>query len=256
MAKIFCFSSTGNSLYVAKRISERIGGEAVSMSHGAVSCADDVIGIVFPVYFWGLPKTADEFISKLEITSENPYIFIVATCGGSAQGVQGRVKKMFEKKRFVPQYYKNLLCVGNYIIKFDIDNSPEKQAAIEDGIEEIAADILARRTNSAERATMLSKIVYRLYPAHNKKCDSAFTVSDACTACGICGQICPNGNIRIKDKTVEYLHRCELCLACIHACPAKAIEYADKTQLHKRYINPNIKLGELVEFCGKGEYIV
>ena len=58
MATIYCFSSIGNSLYAAKKISERIGAGLVSMTKSFGRCNDDTIGFVFPVYFWGLPMKA------------------------------------------------------------------------------------------------------------------------------------------------------------------------------------------------------
>lgn|GEM_PF-5474137 len=51
MSTIFCFSSTGNSLYVAKSIAEKINADVLSMSKPVTSCSDDVIGFVFPIYF-------------------------------------------------------------------------------------------------------------------------------------------------------------------------------------------------------------
>ncbi|MDP9071767.1 MAG: 4Fe-4S binding protein [Actinomycetota bacterium] len=52
------------------------------------------------------------------------------------------------------------------------------------------------------------------------------SVSDACTACGLCLATCPHaallpapGRPRVVDR------RCTGCLACIEVCPRDAVEY-------------------------------
>lgn len=83
VAVIYCFSGTGNSLYAANKISAEINAEVVNMK-SVGECDADVIGIVFPVYFWGLPKTVERFLGDIRITNKNAYIFAVITYGGLA----------------------------------------------------------------------------------------------------------------------------------------------------------------------------
>lgn len=53
------------------------------------------------------------------------------------------------------------------------------------------------------------------------------------------------GNIKIKDHKVEFLHKCEQCMACIQYCPNKALNYKNVTQKRKRYHHPEITAKEL-----------
>jgi len=46
----------------------------------------------------------------------------------------------------------------------------------------------------------------------------------------------------------QFQHQCEHCLACLHNCPARAIDWKDKTQGKARYRNANVSLDELIEF--------
>ncbi len=81
---IYCFSGTGNSLYVAKQIARATGAavEIIRKSlfrkelHRAYNC----LGIVFPVYHQGLPVMVDEFVKRLGDVDVN-YLYGVSTYG-------------------------------------------------------------------------------------------------------------------------------------------------------------------------------
>lgn len=81
---IFCFSATGNSLYVAKRIAEKTDSKIVMISkeHLGSSFAGDYdkVGIVFPVYHQGLPVMVQEFLSKFEHI-QGKYMYGISTYG-------------------------------------------------------------------------------------------------------------------------------------------------------------------------------
>lgn len=50
-------------------------------------------------------------------------------------------------------------------------------------------------------------------------------VTEDCVGCGICQQVCPSGSIRGENgRAVHTPGRCQTCLACIHACPHRAIQ--------------------------------
>ena len=77
--KVLYFSSTGNCLYVAKRL----GGERYSIprliKENRYDLEDDVIGIVFPVYGLCIPPYVEEYLLKASFSCE--YLFAIATYG-------------------------------------------------------------------------------------------------------------------------------------------------------------------------------
>lgn len=250
MATIFCFSTTGNSLYIANTIAKSLESSVVSMSTPPACCDDDIIGFVFPVYFWGLPNTVASYIEKLKITNKNAYVFTIVCYGGKVSGVQGIVKQLLQQKGVALQYGKNIKSVENYLPRYNVNNTPELHQDVDDNINIICSDIKAKKKTKLERYTFLNKIVYSLYPGKDGSKDVHFSITENCTQCGICGNICPSKNIQLQQGKPIFLHQCEHCMACVHACPTHSINWKDTTQTKEQYRNPHIGAKELIAFCG------
>lgn len=252
MATIFCFSSTGNSLYTAKRISEKISGKVVPMHAAPWKCEEEVIGFVFPVYFWGLPRMVEHFVEELQIANKNAYIFAVATGGGNVFGVLGEVKKIIEKKGAKLQYGRNLCMVSNYIPEFQVRDNAKKQQKADEKTKRITEEIIHRKTRKILPPTVVNRVVQRFFPDEHS--DRFFTVSPSCNGCRICQKVCPAKNIAMRDEKPGFLHKCEHCLACLHHCPVQAIDWKAKTQGRARYRHAGVALSELIaSSSGAGE---
>lgn len=66
---IFYFTGIGNSLYVAQKLQASLGGELINITEAFNSkqfnyklSDGEKLGIIFPVYFNGLPTIEEEFI--------------------------------------------------------------------------------------------------------------------------------------------------------------------------------------------------
>lgn len=85
---IYYFSGTGNSLYVAKVIADKLNGTLISIpsvinSHELAINTDKLV-IVFPSYMAqldGVPPIVQRFVKKLE-NIESKQIITICTCGG------------------------------------------------------------------------------------------------------------------------------------------------------------------------------
>ena len=244
MATLFCFTSTGNSLYAAERIADKIGGKVAPMSRDAVTCADDVIGLVFPVYFWGLPRMVERFIADMRIANAGAYVFAVATYGGIVHGATGRVKKLLKPKGVAFRYGVNLKMAENYIPRYRINDSKAFQQKIDENIIKIADAVTRRQSNRIQPFTILNQLIHKFYP--DQSSDRHFSVASTCTGCATCQKVCPAKNITIKSGRPDFLHHCEHCLACLHHCPAQAIDWKQKTQGKARYRNSGVALNDLI----------
>ena len=246
MAAIFCFTSTGNSLYTARMLAERIGGTVTPMNHGAIRSEDDVIGFVFPVYFWGLPRMVERFVTEMEITNKDAYVFAVATCGGPVFGVLGRLKALLKPKGIHLRYGVRLISVTNYLPEYEAKDSDALRQKIDESISMIAGAVNKRECNRIQVFSILNKIIYKTFP--NERSDQYFTVASTCTGCETCQKVCPAKNIIMTEGKPGFQHRCEHCLACLHSCSAHAIDWKQKTQGKDRYRNAAISLPDLISF--------
>lgn len=249
MAVIYCFSSTGNSLYVAKKMAAQMKAEVVSMTTTVTVCEDTVVGFLFPTYFWGLPKTVQEFIEKLTFRERAPYIFAITTCGGLAFGVAHMVNKLLAVKGLSLCYFGKIRAVENYIPSpfLFVNNKPSVHRKVDQKTDRAVCDITRKVKRVRDFYTPVNLLVQKAYPANRKKkVDQTFCVEN-CNGCGTCEQICPRGNIRLVDGKPEFCGNCELCLACFHACPNASINWKS-TKGRERYLNPNITKGELIRF--------
>ena len=246
MATIFCFTSTGNSLYTAKKLAEKIGGKVLPMHCGTMQCDDDVIGFVFPNYFWGIPRMVERFISGMQMTNKAAYVFAILTCGGPGFGELGSVKALLRTKGIRLQYGTRLISVTNYLPEYALKDSLAIRRKIDGEIMKIAEAINNRETHRVAAFSVLNKIIHNAYP--NERCDQHFTVAPTCTGCMTCQKVCPASNIAMNAQKPAFQHRCEHCLACLHHCPVQAIDWKQKTQGKERYRNAGITVHELIAF--------
>jgi formate hydrogenlyase subunit 6/NADH:ubiquinone oxidoreductase subunit I len=216
------------------------------MNERLVKCEDDVIGFVFPVYFWGLPRMVERFVTEMQMVNNDAYVFAVATYGGKVYGSLGRLKRLLKQKGVTLNYGVNLKSVENYIPSYKVNDSEAFRKSIDENISKIAYAINNRESNRIQIFTSLNKLIYSFYPDENS--DRYFKVEAACTGCATCQKVCPADNITVKSGKPSFQHRREHCLACVHNCPLHAIDWKQKTQGKERYRNAGIALNDLISF--------
>lgn len=63
----------------------------------------------------------------------------------------------------------------------------------------------------------------RLWSIIQNTCYMMYLVSDRCTGCGTCLDVCPVEAIRIEDGRAKITIECMDCGACLRVCPEGAI---------------------------------
>ena len=249
---IFYFTSTGNSLAVAKRI----GGNLISIPQAAASgtlhCKDDAIGIVFPVYFYGEPKMVRRFLDKA--TFEADYLFAIGTCGTTPGAAMLNVQKRAQKNGSRFDYANCLRMVDNFLPLFEIGSEIKKlpKKDVEGQIAKIVDDIKNRTRMKASVSLpfrAMTAIAGTMMKSPGKKARN-YIVNSQCNTCGICAKVCPAKNIAVSDK-VAFSDQCELCMGCLHHCPQNALRLKSERS-RKRWRNPEVALSEIIAANSQG----
>ncbi len=245
---IFYFTSTGNCLAVAKKI----GGNLVSIPQVIDSpdlhFKDDVIGLIFPIYGFGMPKMVRKFLEK--VTWEADYSFAIGTYGNLPGAAMVDVQKFAKNHGQHFDYAESLLMVDNYLPGFDMNDQiaklPEKH--VDESLSGIIGDIQNRRRLDAAAGPVWKALTAVVRSGENLllngKQGQRYRISQDCTRCGICAKICPVGNIAVTDQVV-FKDQCEVCLGCLHMCPQNAIHMKNEKSI-ARWRNPEVSLNEII----------
>ncbi|MCL2156639.1 MAG: EFR1 family ferrodoxin [Methanobrevibacter sp.] len=251
---IFYFTGTGNSLFVASKIHEVEDGKLIDMALGLNEKnfeykieKGEKIGIVFPVYYWGLPTIVSEFMNKLKLeVDETPFIYTVITCAGKARNADKYLAKILESKNLELNSSYSVKMPSNYIILHDTPAKEEINSSLAIAEEEIEKLIEEIKNNKKGffadhgAVSFLSFFMQKLYEVFRRT--KKFYVTEECTNCGLCENTCPSRVIHIRNGKPEWMgKKCSHCSRCINCCPSRAIEYGNSTKKRKRYINPQIK---------------
>jgi ferredoxin len=242
---IFYFTSTGNSLSVAKRIGENLISIPQIIEAPETHYKDDCLGVVFPIYNLSLPGMVRFFFDK--VTLEADYIFAIGTYGNIAGPCMYNIQKQAIKNGCRLDYVNQIFMVDNFLPVFEIGKEITKLPLkkVEENIEKIISDIKNRKHIQATASLGMRALssVLNSFGTTGKNAQK-YLINDQCTKCGTCVKVCPAKNISVTDR-VQFSDHCEACLACVHLCPQNAIHLKNEKS-GKRWRNPDVSLKEII----------
>lgn len=243
---ILYFTGTGNSLHIAKALSNRLGDELLSINekikkndNRPIKC-DERLVFVLPTYAWRIPTVVEQWIKTTSLEGARS-AWLVMTCGDEIGNADEYNRELVEEKGIAHMGTVKITMPENYIAMFDAPSEDETKKIIEAAdaqIDAIAAVIAENASFSPCRVNAYGKIMssavnsifYKLFVKAK-----AFRADDRCIGCGRCVELCPLNNITLSGGKPVWSTDCTHCMACISYCPTQAIEYGKKSVGKRRY---------------------
>lgn len=239
---ILYFTGTGNSRWIAEQLAEATHDTVLSI----IECLEldhipeelesaDRLGIVFPVHSWYAPRVVVDFLSQLRLPTCS-YRYAVCTCGDDMGKGMERLSKHFPLDAAW-----SVAMPNTYVPMFNLDAEELCHTKIENARHAVA--LIARSVLRQEKvwevheggAAWLKTYVVNPLFVRFVVGSKGFHVDEGCISCGMCSKLCPVANIRMADGHPTWGKECIHCMACVHGCPQKVIQYKKATQKKGRY---------------------
>lgn len=249
---IVYFTGTGNSRYCAKMLADRLHDtclDAVPFIRDGIAAelsSQTPWVFVTPTYSWQIPRVFASFLRSGRFSGCRDAYFVM-TCGEDTGNAAQENRRLCEQIGLVYQGTLPVVMPENYIAMFAVPEAEEARRIVEAArpVLEQGSDWIRSRTPFPQRKGGLmdclkSGPVNGLFYRFNVRA-KPFRVSDSCVSCGKCQQVCPLGNIQLREGKPVWGRRCTHCMACICLCPAEAIEYGHSSRGKPRYQCPEYK---------------
>ncbi len=259
-ARFHVFSGTGNSLYLARVIAERLGddfrieiAEVEAQGRGAggsqprtpiVRNAEDLDLFLFPVYALSVPRIMARYIARLGMAGpltdkSRPCAAILATNGRISRnfrdGHEGRSLAQAERilsRRGWEVVHRDTFDFPQSITNIISPQNEERRKAIlaiaEPRIEGTARALAEGRFSKRRCGWTIHLLGWPfgwLYRIFGRRCLAMFFMPDErCDGCGLCAKRCPARAIHMIGGRPDWSYACEGCERCINACPKGAIQ--------------------------------
>ena len=247
---LFYFTGTGNSLFVAKQIEDNPISIPQVIHNESLDFSADSIGVAAPVYGHEVPPMVKAFLQKA--TFRTDYFYMVLTYGNRHGGAAELAKQLCGECGIDVKYINIIWMADNWLPVFDMNEQRSVDKRVDEQIAAVCADLSARKAaiapvTDADRAAH-QEYLSRIRQMPPDVFQNFIKVTDACIGCGICEKVCPSGSIHVTGgKAVPVPGNCQTCLACVHACPQKAIGLVvPEKNPNARYRNEHITLNEII----------
>jgi len=254
---IYYFTGTGNSLKIAKSLSEKLKEcELIPIAkvweednHASTS---EKVGFIFPLYYAGLPKIVHDFISKIELTKSSYFFAVVTNAGDINTTPLQQIETILNAKSKTLSAGFFVVMPNNYILGYDIHSEARQKEFFKEAKKKIDTihDAVEKNENNLgkdffEKRRIKSEKFNKTFRESVNESDKSFYAEETCTSCGICVKVCPVNNITLVEDKPLWQHKCQQCLACINFCPEKCIQFGDKSLKTQRYHHPEITVNDI-----------
>ena len=272
--EIYYFSGSGNSLYIAKEIQQRIPGSILIpmvslLNQDTIKTNGETVGFVFPIHLMTFPIPVTDFFSKVDVHSAD-YLFAVTTLTGTPHFVEISIDNALKKQdKQLDAYFQIVMPSASPVSTMPVDLSdwfggwPPKEEIVDQKnsdaqkkLDLIQKTIVSKEQNAKDDSPgflrrslkRLTSILMAPLSSTNMNTTMHFYVDSSCTGCGICEKVCPSQRITmVNGKPVwQETVPCYLCQGCFAYCPSQSI-LVEKIYEKKpgRYHHPQVTANEI-----------
>ncbi len=277
---IYYFSGTGNSLYIARELHNRIPDSRLipiaallnrrsKKTNKNIKATAKTNGIVFPCHGLTIPIPVKKFLRYLDLTSSE-YLFAIATRGGTIFHGFEAIDKILHNQgtRLDASFIINMAMNDPKLKSFTIPSTKELytlEKIIQTKLNLIQDTVINHKSYhdningvTFSRFNSLNYILERIVPfaVHHisPKVKKYFYTDSKCTGCGICEKVCLSEKIKIvNDRPIWQKNKtCYMCYACLNYCPTQSIQIYSKfymksfTEEKERYSHPYALVKDIV----------
>ena len=244
---VFYFTATGNSLFIAKQLSDSPLSIPQELKKTDLTYEADEIGFVFPDYAAAVPVIVREFVEKARFKAS--YIFSVITFGNASVNVAEWWNDWAKAKGLHNNYINTILMVDNYLPVFDMNEQIKIDKKTDENMAGIIGDISGHKDFIApsEMGWFTKEMLQGMQDMHFSQMSEQLIKLDAdkCIQCSTCTEVCPRGNFSLASGGLQISGKCEFCLACVQNCPQHALSLERERNKEARYRHPDISLNEI-----------
>ena len=244
---VFYFTATGNSLFIAKQLSDSPLSIPQELKKNDLTYEADEIGFVFPDYAAAVPVIVREFVEKARFKAS--YIFSVITFGNASVNVAEWWNDWAKAKGLHNNYINTILMVDNYLPVFDMNEQIKIDKKTDENMAGIIGDISGHKDFIApsDMGWFTKEMLQGMQDMHFSQMSEQLIKLDAdkCIQCSTCTEVCPRGNFSLTSGGLQISGKCEFCLACVQNCPQHALSLERERNKEARYRHPDISLNEI-----------
>ena len=244
---VFYFTATGNSLFIAKQLSDSPLSIPQELKKTDLTYEADEIGFVFPDYAAAVPVIVREFVEKARFKAS--YIFSVITFGNASVNVAEWWNDWAKAKGLYNNYINTILMVDNYLPVFDMNEQIKIDKKTDENMAGIIGDISGHKDFIApsDMGWFTKEMLQGMQDMHfSQKSEQLIKLdADKCIQCTTCTEVCPRGNFSLASGGLQISGKCEFCLACVQNCPQHALSLERERNKEARYRHPDISLNEI-----------